>query len=174
MKTRICGAARPGLTVARIRAVSMMVRSWISLAACVIALLLAGTPAPASAQSRLADVGVVLIAEIRDTAGWVALHDQVLRTAGQATNPVGVSVPGTSPRRSITLNEPRFTVSFLKGSRALMVTLTGKVAGGETVAALGGFQEAVLRSQASEGELELTYGLGSVTAYIIELHLTRE
>ena len=174
VSTRVCRVAELGLLVAPIPAVPKMVRSRISLAWFVMVVLLAGAPPQASAQTRLPDAGVMLIVDVRDTAGWIALYDQFLRTGSQATNPVIVSVPGTSPRRSISVNEPRFTVSFVKGSRALTVTLTGKVAGGETVAALSGFQDAVLTSQSADGELELWYGLRSVSTYLIELHLTRE
>jgi hypothetical protein len=144
----------------------------LALAAAVV-LLLTVTPGPVAAQGRFPDVGVILVAEVRDTVGWLALHDQVLRT-GQATNPLAVSVAGTSPRRAITVTDPQFTVSFVRGSRSLTVTVTGKVPGIEAVSALGGFEQAVVASQASDGELELGYGQASVAAYLVELHFTRE
>jgi hypothetical protein len=174
VSTRACGRLSFGLLVALFPDESMKTGLRASIAVCVMAVLLAGTLAPAAAQSRLPDAGVVLIVEIRDTAGWLAVYDQVLRTAGQGNHAVGVSVPGTSPRRSVTLTEPRFTVNFVKSSEALTITVTGKVAGRDTVAALGGFQEAVLTSHGSDGELELSYGLASVAAYLIELYLSRD
>ena len=131
-------------------------------------------PVTVAAAEPLAGLDMILIVEVRDTAGWIALHDEVLRTADPTTKPLGVSVVRNNPRRAITVSEPRFTVSVVKGSRSFTVTVIGKVAGGEAARRLVAFEHAVVESQGTtESELELSYGLSTVPAQVIEMHLTR-
>jgi hypothetical protein len=131
-------------------------------------------PVIATAGENPSGLDVILIVEVRDTAGWIALHDEVLRTADPTSKPLAVSVARNNPRRAITVREPRFTVSIMKGLRSFTVTVTGKVTGGEADRGLTAFEHAVVENQGgTESDLELSYGLSTVPAQVIEMHLTR-
>ena len=163
---------RIGAAVALTPVVALMVRSRLSIAAWVMAVLLAGLPTVAA---RRRDSLTPASSDHGDprSRGVVRSTIKCFGSGGQASNSVGISVPGTSPRRSITTQRARLHGQFRQGQSGLAVTLT-ESGGRETVAALGGFQEAVITSQASEGELELSYGVGTVAAYLIEMHLSRD
>ena len=139
-----------------------------------VIVLLVLAPVIAIAGESPSGLDMILIVEVRDTAGWVALHEEVLRTADPTSKPLAVSVARNNPRRAITVREPRFTVSIMKGLRSFTVTVTGKVTGGEADRGLVAFEHAVVENQGgTESELELSYGLSTVPAQVIEMHFTR-
>jgi hypothetical protein len=133
-------------------------------------------PRPATAQSPLPDVDVVLVLEIADAAGWIAVQGEVLVTPPAGPKPLGVSVAATTGgRRSIMLGQPRFEVALIKGIPAFRVTVHGKMPVSEALGALGAFEHAIIEKQAGPGdsELGLSYGLSTVTARFLEMYVTR-
>jgi hypothetical protein len=133
-------------------------------------------PPPAAAQSQPADVDIVLVVEITDLAGWVALQEASLATPQPGQRPVGVSVAAaTGGRRSITLAQPRFDVAMIKGIAAFKVTMYGKMGVSEAVGSLGAFEQALIERQGPSGDstIGLLYGLTNVEARMLEMYVTR-
>jgi hypothetical protein len=131
---------------------------------------------PSQAASQLPDLTIVLVMEVADTAGWVALQDEVLVTPQPGPKPLIVSVAATTGgRRSIALAQPRFDVALIKGTGAFKVTVYGKMGGNEAPGALGVFQYALIEEQAaqSDSEVGVMYGLSTVAARVLEMYVTR-
>lgn len=123
------------------------------------------------------DVDVVLVIEVSDTASWLALQDEVLRSAADSGKAlVSVAAP-SGGQRSITIIKPKFATEIYlhSGVKSLKVVLTGKVVAGEALANLTNFERAVLRIQAGmeDNHLTLNYGLTGVYAQLLEMYLSR-
>jgi hypothetical protein len=119
---------------------------------------------------------VVLILEVADAAAWVGLHEEVLMTPQPGTRPLGIGVAATTGgRKTIALSQPRFEVSLIKANPAFKVTVRGKMGPNEALGALGPFEYALLEKQTAAGdnEVELSYGLSSVSARVLEMYITR-
>lgn len=130
-------------------------------------------PAAVMAQTRLANVDVMLIVEVRDTASWVAFHEEVLGTAPDGSTLLGVAVADdTGATKSLTIAQPRFIVSVVKGAPMFKVVVNGKVAGGT---GLGAFEYALIESQSRPGDqvVGMFYGLASVGVHLLEMHVSR-
>jgi hypothetical protein len=131
---------------------------------------------PLQATPQLPDLTIVLVMEVSDTAGWVALQDEVLLTPQPGQKLLTVSVAAaTGGRRSIALAQPRFDVALIKGTGTFKVTVYGKMGGNEAPGALGVFQYALIEEQAAQtdSEVGIAYGLSTVTARILEMYVTR-
>jgi hypothetical protein len=148
---------------------------WSAIVLCGVIALLAVTllPSVSMAQTRLANVDVMLVFEARDTASWVAFHEEVLGTPPEGSTLLGVSVADeTGATRSLTIAQPRFIVSMVKGAPMFRVVVNGKVAGGT---GLGAFEFALIESQSRPDEqlVGMFYGLSSVGVHILEMHVSR-
>src|SRR4051794_10172210 len=94
------------------------------------AFLVAAPPPAQAAAAALPDVDVVLIAEIQDAAGWLAVHQEVLATPGGSTKVLRATVPArTGGSRSIDIEQPRFTVGLATadGKAQVKVTVAGRL-----------------------------------------------
>lgn len=150
---------------------------WVRLAT-VIALImsLVLTSTGAAAQQALPDVDVTLVVEVSDPTGWRVFHAEVLGTPRQAPKRLDVSITaGTGGSRGITVQQPKFTVSLVKGAPMFQVVVTGKIAGADALGTLGAFEQAVHENHGQPGEalVGLYYGLVSVGADLIEMHVSR-
>lgn len=148
------------------------------LRALVLVVLVLAPALPARAAGTLPDVDVVLVIEVSDANAWLAMHEEVLATAREAPRALGVTVAAvTGGRRSVTLLQPRFDTEILlhSGARTVKVVVAGKVPGAEALVTLTQFKAAVLAMQAGvlENAVALSFGLTSVTAQLLELHLSR-
>ncbi len=144
-------------------------------AAALVVIALVSARVDASAQS-LPDVAVVLVVEVRDTAGWLLFHDRVIGTPREAARPLEVSsIAGARGRRSIVLEDPTFEITLVRPGEYFKVLVHGKMRGGDAVATLGLFQQAILERPVApaEGDVFLFFGLVSVSAHVLELKLAR-
>jgi hypothetical protein len=130
----------------------------------VISILVIGGALPSSAvaaPAALPYVDVVLIAEVYDASGWVALHQEVLATPSGSTKDLHATLPArTGGGRAITIEQPKFTVALVvTGGKSLVkVTVTGKME---------------IQSGSVVNELHLTYGLTNVSGQLLELYFDR-
>lgn len=130
-------------------------------------------PRQATAQSLLPDMDVVLVLEIADAAGWIALQEEALVTPPPGAKPLEVSVAATTGgRRSITLGQPNFEVAIIRGLPAFKVTVRAKLTASAAIGTLGPFEYA-LTEKAGDAEVGLLYGLSTVTARLLEVYVTR-
>lgn len=145
--------------------------SWIAAL-----LLLAVTldPVSVSAQSALGDLDLTLVMEIDDLAGWRTFHTEVLGTRGQQALEVAIAT-SSGGTRGLTITQPKFDVSLVKGTPRFKVTVRGKLGAVQALGELGGFEEAVAENHARPGDaaVGLYYGLSSVGANLMELHTNR-
>jgi hypothetical protein len=134
-------------------------------------------PQVARAQvSELPDVDVILVVEIRDTVGWMAMQRSVLGTPRNASKPLLLNVTaGTGGERSLAIRQPRFDVAFTRGSPAILLQVTGKVSGIEALRGLTPFTDAVADAHQRGGEnaILLIYGLHDVIATLLDLRTGR-
>jgi hypothetical protein len=149
--------------------------------ATVLIVVLLGVPVAWDVRAEdlraLPDVDLALVLEVHDAEGWLTMYDEVLSTSGQASRSLGLTLPGgTATNRYLTLNNPKFRVSLLAGTRTFNVVVSGKVGGVEALRGLGPFEQAImdLRSgQSAADEVTLLYGLSSVGAHVIQLDVSR-
>jgi hypothetical protein len=131
-----------------------------------------------AAPAALPYVDVVLIAEVYDASGWVALHQEVLATPSGSTKDLHATLPArTGGGRAITIEQPKFTVALVvTGGKSLVkVTVTGKIAPGLALVLVAPFQQAAMEIQSGSvvNELHLTYGLTNVSGQLLELYFDR-
>jgi hypothetical protein len=152
------------------------------LAALVMMLtLLLGAPGPCCAEAAapgLPYVDVILIAEVYDAAGWVALHQEVLATPAGSTKDLHATLPArTGGGRAITIEQPKFTVAIVvSGGKSLArVTVTGKIAPALALVLVAPFEQAAMDIQSGgvTNELHLTYGLTNVAGRLLEVYFDR-
>jgi hypothetical protein len=130
------------------------------------------------ASSTLPDVEIILLVQIDDQTGWLALHDAVLGTSREAPKPLMVSaVSAAGGRKTIGVVQPRFDtqIYIAPGVHSVRVMVSGKVPGPDALRSLTPFQASVLaiQSGAMDNELLLGYGLFGVRAELLELHIGR-
>jgi hypothetical protein len=130
----------------------------------------------AAAQTALPEVDLTLIIEVRDIAGWRAFHTEILGTRQQGQKSLDLAI-GTRDggARGLTVVQPKFDVSVIKGAPVFRVTVRGKLGPVQALGELGAFEEAVVDSHARPGEatLGLYYGLSTVGADVLEFHASR-
>ena len=135
--------------------------------------LLAGA-APARGQDALPSVTLVLTLEVRDHETWLGVYQEILATPPQSARKLLVTIVPRTPRRSITLVDPRFaaTMNVAKG-QIVTVTVRGSVTGTEGVLTLPEFMRALLDpvSGAGPSVLRLDYGLSHLTADFVQLKI---
>ena len=136
-------------------------------------------PGPGRAASAgLPDVDVVLIADVQDTMGWLALHQEVLSTPAGSSKVLRATLPArTGGSRSIDIEQPRFTVGLATagGIAEVKVTVAGKVPASLALAVVTPFQQAAMEIQARwvTNEVGLAYGLSGVRGRLVELYFDR-
>jgi hypothetical protein len=123
-------------------------------------------------------VDVVLIAEVYDGAGWLALHQEVLATPTGSSKVLRVTLPArTGGSRSIDIEQPRFTVALVVagGKAQVKVTMAGKVSPSLALGLVTPFQHAAMEIQAGvvANEISLAYGLASVAGRLLEVYFDR-
>lgn len=142
----------------------------------VAALLALLTSGPATAQPSLPEVDLMLVVEVRDIAGWRAFHTEVLgsRQQGQKTLDLAIGT-GNGGTRGLTVMQPKFDVSVVRGAPLFRVVVRGKVGPVQAHGELGAFEEAVIENHMRPGEaiVGFYYGLATVGADILEFHVTR-
>jgi hypothetical protein len=146
---------------------------WALLAVAATALVPAG-----AAPAAFPHVDVVLIAEVQDATGWLALHQEVLATPAGSPKVLRATLPArTGGSRSIDIEQPRFTVGLVAtGGKALVkVTVAGKVAPSQAMMLVTPFQQAAMEIQAGlvANEMGLAYGLSGVIGRFLELYFDR-
>ncbi len=132
-----------------------------------------------ASQTQFSDVEVLIVAEVADSAAWLALHQEVLGTPSNSPRVLRANLPsGTAGGRSLTIEDPKFAVAIVTGQAQwpVRVTVTGKVAGTEAISQLRPFQHAALEVQAGwvQNELTLFFGLSGVVGRLLELQLGRQ
>jgi hypothetical protein len=153
---------------------------WVRNAAALVAsltlmILLAGTAYAAPAP---VDIDVLLIVEIQDTGGWLALHQEVLAAVNETARSLVVALPArTGGNRTVNLERPKFTASMVTaaGPPTVKVAIAGKINGSDALTVVMPFQHAALEVQAGTvpNEVTLIYGLSGVVSRLLELHITR-
>jgi hypothetical protein len=138
----------------------------------VLAVLFA--PAVGMAQA-VPDVDVMLVVEVQDVAGWLAFHKEVLGTPPNGARILQLTVDGAGASRVLDVMAPRFVVTLVKGSALFKVVVTGKVSPGGSLVGLSAFEYAVLENQRRPGDnvIGMFYGLSSVAADLVEMHVSR-
>ena len=121
---------------------------------------------------------VVLIAEVHDAAGWLALHQEVLSTTAGSTKVLRATLPArTGGSRTIDIEQPRFTVGLVAGDgkAQVKVTVAGKLSPSLALAVVTPFQQAAMEIQAGlvANEIGLAYGLSTVAGRLLELYFDR-
>jgi hypothetical protein len=149
----------------------------LALALALAGALLAIAAEAHAAPAGLPDVDITLVAEIPDTAGWLAMHQEAIGSAS-AGKPLRLGLPvGTGGTRWLRVDEPKFSVAILaaSGQRVVKLGVTGKLPAGEALGALVLFEHAAIEVQAGivPNELNLIYGLSSVSARLLELYFSR-
>ena len=131
---------------------------------------------PAAAQAPLPEVDLMLVVEVRDIAGWRAFHTEVLGTRQQGQKTLDLAI-GTRDGGTLglTVVQPKFDVSVIKGAPVFRVTVRGKLGPVQALGELGAFEEAVVENHASPGEstVGLYYGLSTVGGDVLEFHVSR-
>jgi hypothetical protein len=140
-----------------------------------LVILLAGT---AYAAPVAADVDVILIVEIQDIGGWLALHQEVLAAITETARSLVVGLPArTGGNRTVNLERPKFTASMVTapGPPTVKVAIAGKINGADALIVVMPFQQAALEAQAGAvpNEVTLIYGLSGVVGRLLELHISR-
>lgn len=143
----------------------------------ILALLPSAAPARALAAPVPADVDAMLVVEIEDVAGWLALHQEVLG-ATETARPLMVALPArTGGDRIIALERPKFTVSLVIGQAtpAVKIAIAGKIRGSDALTIVTPFQHAAMEVQARivPNHITLVYGLSAVIGRLLELHISR-
>jgi hypothetical protein len=151
------------------------IRLWVLFLTCA---LLSSAPSLGEAGTGLPDVDVVLIAEVQDTAGWLALHQEVLSTPAGSTKVLRATLPArTGGSRSVDIEQPRFTVGLVTtdGKAQVKVTIAGKLPPSLALAVVTPFQQAAMEIQAGlvVNEISLVYGLSGVAGRLLELYFDR-
>jgi hypothetical protein len=150
------------------------VRSTFLLA--VMAVSLVGVSAT-YAKSDLPDVDITLVAEIHDTAGWLRMHQEVLRAPHGSRQALGVVLPARiDGNRAIEVNNPKFAAQIItSGPPVVRLFVSGKVAGNEALQELTSLERAALDIQSGsvQNRLTLIYGLSEIIASLLEMHLSR-
>ncbi|MGH7389416.1 MAG: hypothetical protein ACREM3_08130 [Candidatus Rokuibacteriota bacterium] len=149
----------------------------VPLLALLVVLAVVASGGGASAQTALPDVEIVLIVEVQDAVAWAALHQEVIATVGEG-KPLRATLPaGTGGDRSVIVYQPKFTASVITadGRRLVKVGVAGKLRGAEALGSMTAFEMAAVDIQAGAigNDLGLLYGLSSVNARLVELHLGR-
>ena len=137
-------------------------------------LMMVGFAASAPAQTMpLGDLDLVLVMEVDDLAGWRTFHTEVLGTKGHTLEVAIETANGSS--RGLSLTQPRFEVSLVKGTPRFKVTVRGKLGALQALGELGAFEEAVAENHTRSGDaaVGLYYGLSTVGADLMELHTNR-
>ena len=141
-----------------------------------VGVLFAPATAPAQAP-RAPDLDVIIIFEVRDTAAWLALQEDVYAASANATKVLQVAVTADSGEtRSVVIAQPKFTVSLVKGAHLFKVMVTGKIPAAAGFAGLGAFEYGVLDAQQRARDNQVVgiyYGLSNVAADLLEMHVTR-
>jgi len=142
------------------------------------ALLTVATGPSQAAPAALPDVDVVLIAEIQDATGWLALHQEVLATPGGSSKVLRATLPArTGGSRSIDIEQPRFTVGLVTadGKAQVKVTVAGRLSPTMALALVTPFQQAAMEIQAGGvvNEISFAYGLSGVSGRLLELYFDR-
>jgi hypothetical protein len=150
----------------------------VLLAALVLCTAGALPPRAAAAPTGLPYVDVVLIAEVYDATGWVALHQEVLATPAGSSKDLHATLPArTGGGRAIVIEQPKFTVALVvTGGKSLAkVTVTGKIAPALALVLVAPFQQAAMEIQSGVvvNELHLTYGLTNVAGQLLEVYFDR-
>ena len=158
-------------------------RAILHSAAAIALILLVFVAAPAPRRAVAAPlpfphVDVVLIAEVQDAPGWLALHQEVLSTPPESSKVLRVTLPArTGGSRSIDIEHPRFTVGLVAtaGKSQVKVTVVGKVSPSNAIVLVTPFQQAAIEIQAGAvtNELGLAYGLSTVLGQLLELYFDR-
>ena len=142
----------------------------------VLAISLTGASA-AYATSDLPDVDIMLAAEIHDTAGWLKMHQEVLRTAQGSGQSLGVILPARiDGNRAIAVNHPKFVTEItITGPQLVRLFVSGKVTGDEALQELTSLERAALDIQSGsvQNRITLIYGLAEIIANLLEMHLSR-
>lgn len=130
-----------------------------------------------AAPAGLPDVDITLVAEIPDTAGWLAMHQEAIGSASTG-KPLRLGLPaGTGGTRWLRVDEPKFSVAILATSsqRVVKLGVTGKLPAGEALSTLVLFEQAAIQVQAGlvPNDLSLVYGLSSVSGRLLELYFSR-
>jgi hypothetical protein len=133
---------------------------------------------PARAGSGLPAVDVFIIAEVQDTGGWLALHQEVLSTPPASAKVLRATLPArTGGSRSLDIEQPKFTVGVLTtdGRAQVKVTVAGKLPPSLALAVVTPFQQAAMEIQAGQmtNEISLAYGLSIVGGRLLELYFDR-
>jgi hypothetical protein len=149
----------------------------LGLGLVLLAGLVVAVPRAAAAPVALPDVGVTVVAEVPDTTGWLALHQEAIGSAG-AGQALRLGLPaGTGGTRWLRVDDPKFSVAILAGGgqRVVKLGVTGKLAAGEALSSLVLFEHAAIEVQAGAvpNELTLIYGLSTVTGRLLELYFSR-
>jgi hypothetical protein len=154
----------------------LMGRARVTLLLAVMATSLAGASA-AYAKSDLSDVDIMLVAEVHDTAGWLRMHQEVLRAPQGSRQALGVVLPARiDGNRAIAVNNPKFASQItITGPPVVRLLVSGKVMGDEALLELTSLERAALDIQSGsvQNRLTLIYGLSEVMANLLELHLSR-
>ena len=151
---------------------------WLLALPLSVVLLTCALLAPAQAGPGLPDVDVVIIAEVQDTGGWLALHQEVLSTPPASTKVLRATLPArTGGSRSIDIDQPKFTVGLLTtdGKAQVKVTVAGKLSPSLALAVVTPFQQAAMEIQANlmVNEITMAYGLSAVGGRLLELYFDR-
>lgn len=147
----------------------------VLLVACVF---LASATGLGEAAPGLPDVDVVVIAEVHDTTGWLALHQEVLSTPERSAKVLRATLPArTGGSRTIDIEQPRVTVGLVTtdGKAQVKVTVAGKLSPPLALAVVTPFQQAAMEIQARlvTNEIGLAYGLSGVSGRLLELYFDR-
>lgn len=142
-----------------------------------LAIFVLSIPALATAAPP-GEVDIVLVAEVHDLNGWLALHQEVVHTPPEIVKPVQLILPGgTGGDRWLRVDNPKFVVQIMthSGSRSAKLGIYGKVFAGQARTSLIAFERATfdVQSGAVPNELVIMYGLNTVNGLFLELHLSR-
>lgn len=153
-------------------------RALPTVALLVCAFLILATGPGEAAPAAFPDVDVVLIAEVQDAPGWLALHQEVLATPGGSSKVLRATLPArTGGSRSIDVQAPRFTVGLVTagGKAQVKLTVSGRLSPALALAVVTPFQQAAMEIQAGAvvNEVGLAYGLSSVAGRLLELYFDR-
>ena len=136
--------------------------------------LLAGATLPAHGQDALPAITLVLSLEVRDHETWLGVYQEILTTPPLSPKPLLVTIVPRTPRRSITLTDPRFTAAMnaAKG-QTISVTVRGSITGTEGVLTLPDFMRALFDPTAGGGPstVRLDYGLSHLTADLVQIKM---
>ena len=154
------------------------IRCYPTLALLVCVFLIAATGLGQAAPTGFPDVDVVLIAEVQDAPGWLALHHEVLSTPPgppRCCVPRCRRVPAGAAR--IDIEQPRVTVGLVTtdGKAQVKVTVAGQLSPALALAMVTPFQQAAMEIQAGAvvNEIGLAYGLSGVAGRLLELYFDR-